>query len=280
MNSAQVMKVRTNQILTGLGIRQKGFYSPYDHTNQADWEVPLYPHVKAHFDHLSQRFCGFLGAMDENEARFLAIDAEDGEESPEFDSRFLSALDACVVYTGISHFAPRRVLEVGSGNTTHFIARAVADHRLDTEVTCIDPEPRRDIEELPVTFERRVLEPSDVDRIASLESGDVLFIDSSHFMQQGFDVDILFNRGFPALQPGVIVHVHDVFLPYGYPTGWKELRFNEQQALVGWLLSGYFETLFATQYVWRDMADELRHTCRTFRPDLKGDGGSLWLRKA
>lgn len=278
MNSAQVMKCRTNQILTTFGIRRKGFYSPYDHAHQADWEVPAYPHVKEYFDRLSQRFGAFLGAMDDNEPDFLRIDAE--EDGGMFQSRFLSALDACVVYTGITEFKPARVLEVGSGSTTHFIARAIADHGLDTEVTCIDPEPRCEIAALPVNFERRVLEARDVDRIAELDDGDVLFIDSSHFMQQGFDVDILFNRGFPSLKPGVIVHVHDVFLPYGYPKGWEWLRFNEQQALVGWVLSGYFETLFATQYVWRDMAEELRQVCRTFRPDLKGDGGSLWLRKA
>jgi hypothetical protein len=125
-----------------------------------------------------------------------------------------------------------------------------------------------------------VLEPSDVERIADLEAGDILFIDSSHFMQQGFDVDILFNRGFPALRKGVIVHVHDVFLPYGYPKGWEWLRFNEQLALVGWVVSGYFDTLFATQYVWRDMAEDLRNVCRSIRPASRGDGGSLWLQKA
>lgn len=276
--NAQHMKCRTNLILTGLGIRKKGFYSPYDHVDASDWNVPEYPHVRDQFDRLQDRFREFLAEMDSNELFFKRIDKE--ETGPSFDSRFLSALDACVVYTGISSFKPRRVLEVGSGNTTHFIARAIEDHALDTQVTCIDPNPRREIARLDVTFERRVLKRSDVDRMADLEAGDVLFIDSSHFMQQGFDVDILFNRGFPALRKGVIVHVHDVFLPYGYPKGWEWLRFNEQLALVGWVISGYFDTLFATQYVWRDMADELREVCRSLRPDLRGDGGSLWLRKA
>jgi hypothetical protein len=276
--NAQMMKCRTNLLLTGLGIRKKGFYSPYDHVQASEWDVPSYPHVKDHFDDLQGRFRSFLHEMDANEPHFLEIERE--IDGPTFTSRFLSAMDACVVYTGISSYKPRRVLEVGSGNTTHFIMRAIADHNLKTEVTCIDPHPRRDIEELPVHFERRVLEPQDVDRIAELDEGDVLFIDSSHFMQQGFDVDILFNRGFPALKKGVIVHVHDVFLPYGYPSGWEWLRFNEQLALVGWVISGYFETLFATQYVWRDMVDDLRLTCRTLRPDLRGDGGSLWLKKA
>lgn len=276
--NAQLMKCRTNLILTGLGIRKKGFYSPYDHVESSDWNVPEYPHVKDQFDGLQDRFRTFLQEMDANEPFFEQIDRE--ETGPTFDSRFLSALDACVVYTGISTFKPRRVLEVGSGNTTHFITQAIADHQLDTQVTCIDPNPRREIADLDVNFERRVLEPQDVARIADLEAGDILFIDSSHFMQQGFDVDILFNRGFPALRKGVIVHVHDVFLPYGYPKGWEWLRFNEQLALVGWVVSGYFDTLFATQYVWRDMASDLRSVCRSTRPDLRGDGGSLWLRKA
>ena len=276
--NAQLMKCRTNQLLTGLGIRKKGFYSPYDHAHVADWDVPAYPHIKEQFDRLQNRFGSFLAEIDANERFFLALARS--EDAGILTSRYLSALDAMVVYTGIASFKPRRVLEVGSGHTTHFITRAIADHGLSTKVTCIDPKPRCEIARLPVSFERRVLDGSDVDRIAELEDGDVLFIDSSHFMQQGFDVDILFNRGFPALRPGVIVHVHDVFLPYGYPKRWEWLRFNEQLALVGWVISGYFETLFATQYVWRDMADDLRQVCKSFRPDLKGDGGSLWLRKA
>ena len=276
--NAQHMKCRTNQLLTGLGIRRKGFYSPYDHTRDADWDVPAYPHIKAQFDRLQNRFGSFLAEIDSNELFFLRLARSD--DAHLLTSRFLSALDACVVYTGIASFKPKRVLEIGSGHTTHFITRAIADHGLDTKVTCIDPKPRCEIERLPVTFERRVLDRSDVERIADLEPGDVLFIDSSHFMQQGFDVDILFNRGFPALKPGVNVHVHDVFLPYGYPKHWEWLRFNEQLSLIGWLISGYFDVTFATQYVWRDMTDDLRQVCKTFRPDRHGDGGSLWLRKA
>jgi predicted O-methyltransferase YrrM len=189
-------------------------------------------------------------------------------------------LDAAAIYTGIPAFKPKRVVEVGSGNSTVFMARAVADHRLPTEITCIDPQPRIDISALNVKFERRTLSLDDVELFAGFDPGDILFIDSSHIMQQDFDVDILFNRIFPVLKPGVIVHVHDIFLPYGYPKSWRPYRFNEQNALVGWLVSGFFDVVFPCQYVFRDMGSELQQRMTKFPEIASRNGGSMWMRRS
>lgn len=275
--NVNTLKFRANQALTGLGLRNKGFYSPYDYLDSVDWDEAHYPAIRHLFDRRVQSFRAFLDQMDDLEASLVGLAAD--PDGPQLNSRFLSPLDAASVYTAMVRYRPARVLEIGSGNTTHFMARAIADHDLPTRITCVDPEPRLDITGLDVDFQRRVLNRGDVDLIASLEPGDVLFIDSSHFMQQGFDVDILFNSGFPALKPGVIVHVHDVFLPYGYPSHWEWLRFNEQMALVGWLVSEFFEPLFAAHYVLRDMADDLADVCRSLGLH-HGCGGSLWMQKA
>ena len=88
------------------------------------------------------------------------------------------------------------------------------------------------------------------------------------------------NRVFPALAPGVIVHVDDILLPYGYPQSWQPYRFNEQMALIGLTYSGFFETVFASHYVWRDMRRDLQAICRDFLLDTPDNGGTLWLRKA
>lgn len=277
MPTLQDVKRRANFILTGLGVRRKGFFTPYDYLRTVSWDVMPYPALAADFELRKPLFRDFLKLVDANESRFLAMQGK--PHAPDWSSRFISPLDGAVIYTGIGSFRPGRVIEVGSGNSTHFICQAIADHGLKVEVTCIDPAPRTSIAALPVQVMPRMLSPADLDLIASLEAGDVLFIDSSHLLQQGFDVDILFNRAFPLLSPGVIVHVHDIFLPYGYPSAWQAYRFTEQMALACLLHAGFFETLFASHFVWRDMRDDLRMICPRFPLDTPDNGGSVWLRK-
>ena len=73
-----------------------------------------------------------------------------------------------------------------------------------------------------------------------LGAGDILFIDSSHTVRIGGDVVHLFCEVIPRLAPGVIVHVHDIYLPYEYPRAWVEqLRWYwAEQYLLQALLAG------------------------------------------
>ena len=277
MSNLAAAKRRVNMILTSLGLRQKGFYTPYNYMEDKDWDIAEYPVIRDDFRRRVPAFRAFLGQMDAKQSYFLSIQADEG--GPNWNGSFLSRLDAAAIYTGLSVFRPKQLIEVGSGNSTHFICRAIADHGLKTEVTCIDPAPRVDIGALPVTVVQRALSVADLDLIATLEPGDILFVDSSHLMQQGLDVDILFNRAFPILPVGAIVHVHDIFLPYGYPSAWRSHRFNEQLALVGLIYAGFFETLFASHFAWRDMRDDLRAICQDFPLDTPENGGTVWLRK-
>jgi hypothetical protein len=112
----------------------------------------------------------------------------------------------------------------------------------------------------------------------SLEADDILFIDSSHIMLPGMDVDIQFNRAFPRLRPGVVVHLHDIFLPFPYPAHWSHRNYSEQNALIGWLVSGYFQILYPGHYVARRHGDLLDAALSAF-PIVRREAGSLWLRK-
>ncbi|MEM7321319.1 MAG: class I SAM-dependent methyltransferase, partial [Pseudomonadota bacterium] len=125
--------------------------------------------------------------------------------------------DAEALYLMIRRFEPRRVIEVGCGNSTRVSRQAVIDGALETMITAIDPYPRADIDHVADRFEQKRVEEVDPDLFATLQSGDVLFIDSSHTVRMSNDVAHLFCRIIPALKPGVVIHVHDVFLPYEYP---------------------------------------------------------------
>lgn len=185
--------------------------------------------------------------------------------------------DAEALYLMIRRFAPARVVEVGCGNSTRVTRQAVIDAGLATRITAIDPAPRADIAPVVDRFEPARLESVDPARFAELAAGDVLFIDSSHQVRVGNDVAHLFCRIIPALAPGVVIHVHDVFLPYEYPRrfcydcpGW-----GEQYLLHALLQGGGYELLWPGHYLQRARPDAVAAL-----PFLaEGRAQSLWMRK-
>ncbi|WP_171240875.1 class I SAM-dependent methyltransferase [Ruegeria sp. HKCCA5491] len=183
--------------------------------------------------------------------------------------------DADALYLMIRRFQPKRVIEVGCGNSTRVTRQAIIDAGLDTQITAIDPFPRADIAHVVDQFEQKRLEDVDPSVFDQLESGDVLFIDSSHVVRMSNDVAHLFCRIIPNLKPGVVIHVHDVFLPYEYPKrffydcpGW-----GEQYMLHALLQSDAFSMLWPGYYLQQDRLDAVEAL-----PFLKdGRAQSIWV---
>lgn len=136
--------------------------------------------------------------------------------------------------------APKRIVEIGSGHSTRFMARAIQDGGLATRLDCIDPAPRATLNGLRVDWTKARLETTDYP-FAELGEGDVVFVDSSHILMPGTDLDILFANVLPALKRGVVLHFHDIFLPWAYPESWAWRGYNEQNAVAGLLASGAFD---------------------------------------
>jgi predicted O-methyltransferase YrrM len=157
-----------------------------------------------------------------------------------FDNSYFSSPDAEVLYAMLRWQRPRCYVEIGSGHSTRVARQAVLDGQLPTRITCIDPAPRREIAGIADEIHHERVENLKARTfLTDLRPGDVLFIDSSHDIAPGNDVMHLFLGVFPNLAPGVIIHVHDVFLPYDYPRDWVlEHRFAwTEQYLVAALLS-------------------------------------------
>jgi len=123
-----------------------------------------------------------------------------------------------------------------------------------------------------------------------LQSGDILFIDSSHTVKIGGDVNYLFLEILPRLKPGVIVHVHDIFLPFEYRRDWvmDEFRFWSEQYLLQAFLSfnSEFEVVMANRYLAHKYVDNLKVAfaaladLQTGRPSsVRWGGGSFWMRR-
>lgn len=216
-----------------------------------------------------------LGWIEDYAAELQAI-GPDRPPEPRWDQDWFPRLDAAAAYAIVRKTKPKRIVEVGSGHSTRFLARAVADGGLATEITCIDPEPRAKIDGLPVKRLRVPVQTAGLSQYDRLEPGDILFIDSSHQVKEGSDVDFLLKRVLPRLESGVRLHFHDIFLPDDYPHAWAWRRYNEQEAVAELLTNGYAEE-FASFRTAR--SGELGETVKRL-PLMPGAvESSFWLRK-
>jgi len=146
----------------------------------------------------------------------------------------------------------------------------------------LDPEPRREIDRLCDEVIRERLETVDLDLFDHLEAGDILFIDGSHRCFMDSDVTVAFLDILPRLAPGVIVHFHDIFLPYDYPAAWGERYYSEQYLLACFLLAEtkLFRILFPNWFIGRDAELTAVLDPLFTRPEMQGvepRGGSFWL---
>jgi methyltransferase family protein len=160
-----------------------------------------------------------------------------GSSEPAWINDFLPGLDAAALYGLIALRKPKRYFEIGSGNSTLFARRAIRDNRLATRITSIDPQPRLPVDEVCDAIVRRPLQEIDLAVFDELGPGDVLFVDGSHRCFMSSDVAVVFLDVLPRLVPGVLVQIHDVFLPGDYPPGWNLHYYSEQYLLAARLLA-------------------------------------------
>jgi Flp pilus assembly protein TadD len=157
--------------------------------------------------------------------------------APFWDNGWLSPIDAASVYGFLASRNPRRYVEIGSGNSTMFARRAIADHQLQTQIISIDPSPRVGIDTICDRVVRSRLEHVDLSIFADLGRDDMIFCDNSHYSFQNSDVTVFFLEVLPRLKHGPLIGVHDIFLPYDYPPNWLARFYNEQYLLGCWVLA-------------------------------------------
>jgi predicted O-methyltransferase YrrM len=157
---------------------------------------------------------------------------------PHWLNAWQPGLDAAALYGFVRSREPARYVEVGSGMSTRFAARAVRDGATSTRITSIDPMPRNEIDSICDEIVRAPLESLDPQWFDGLSAGDVLFVDNSHRVFLNSDVTAFFLDVLPRLAHGVLVGVHDVMLPDDYLPEWSDWHFSEQYLLAAWLLGG------------------------------------------
>jgi hypothetical protein len=180
----------------------------------------------------------------------IAIHATD-PDAPSWITDFIPGLDGAALYGFLRDRKPAEYMEIGSGNSTKFVARARRDEGCSTRLTSIDPYPRAEIDTLCDEVIRRPLESVDLAVFDRLRAGDILFFDGSHRVFMNSDVVAFFLDVLPKVPPGVLVGVHDIYLPDDYPPAIAERWYSEQYPLAMHVLRDRDEIELPAHYVSR-----------------------------
>ena len=204
---------------------------------------------------------------------------------PGWNNGFLPGLDIIGIYTMLAEFKPKKYIEIGSGNSTKVAYKAKQEQQLSTEIISIDPMPRAEIDQLADVVIRQPFETIDLNLLYTLDENDILFVDNSHRILPNSDAMVFFMDILPKLKKGVIVHIHDVYLPYDYPQFMCDRFYSEQYGLAFYLLANpiKYETLLPNFFIAEDPA-----LAATIAPiwqhenlsHVEKHGGSFWLRIA
>jgi predicted O-methyltransferase YrrM len=242
-----------------------------------------------------------LPAIDLNVAEQLALLAKFrfGEELRKFplhsakrlefyyDNGSFEAGDAEYLYSLIRLAKPRRVIEIGSGYSTLMSRNAIReneaeDPRYSCDHVCIEPYEQPWLEELGIRIIRRRVEECELDLFSSLDSGDILFIDSSHVIRPQGDVLFEYLELLPLLKPGVFVHIHDIFTPRDYPHEWVVDRirlWNEQYLLEAFLaFNDRFRVIGALNFLRHHHPEALGEQFPIIKAAIEQrEPGSFWI---
>lgn len=201
---------------------------------------------------------------------------------PAWNNNFLPGLDIAALYMYIAERKPKKYMEVGSGNSTLVAAAAKNQYSTDTEIISIDPYPRADIDQVSQRIVRRPFEQVGTEWADELEAGDILFIDNSHRALPNSDATVFFLEWLPRLKEGVIVQVHDIYLPWDYPQDMCERGYSEQYVLAAMVMSNpeRYRPIFPA--FWITQQPDLQATLAPLweNKNLHGverHGGSFWL---
>lgn len=193
-------------------------------------------------------------------------------------------LDPRALFCFMKIIRPRRIIEVGSGYST-LLMSDVNERFLDraAAITCIEPYPRpfllRERDAGRISLLQSRLQDIDGSVFDELQSGDILFIDSSHVSKTGSDVNRLFLDILPSIRPGVYIHVHDIFIPEDYPKDWviaEGRSWNEQYLLQAFLsFNPEFRVIFAAWHASMLFKGDVE----ALMPGRRPVGGSFWMQR-
>lgn len=205
-----------------------------------------------------------------------------------YDNGSYCSGDAEYLYNMIRHFKPKKIIEIGSGNSTLMVRNALANNKLDItdyicQHICIEPYEKQWLKETEVELIREKVENLDKSFFQKIEANDILFIDSSHIIRPQGDVLFEYLELLPSLKSGVLIHVHDIFTPKDYLNDWvykQHLLWNEQYLLEAFLIfNSEFRIIGALNYLAHNYRIEFEAKCPVFAKQQNREPGAFWMIK-
>ncbi len=201
-------------------------------------------------------------------------------------------IEAQVLYALIRSIKPKTIIEVGSGASTVVSALALKKNACQnggvSRLRCIEPHAFPALRLLsknnPIEIVEKPAQEVALEEFTQLESGDFLFIDSSHVVKIGSETAYLYLEVLPRLKPGVIIHIHDISFPYPTPEPEKWIfrkhHFWNEAAIVQAMLCGssLFEVFLCTSWLHHKCPKALKDTFQVYDPDTHSPA-SLWIRR-
>jgi methyltransferase family protein len=269
------------------------FYEPIPDTRELPAELwtrqSELSGIKFNDDRMIELLTRFVSCY-RSEYQFLPANKTDIPYQYYLNNGAFVSVDGEILYCIIREFKPRRLIEIGSGNTTYLSAQAIRANRGDDSsyqchLTAIEPYPnailKKGFSELSELIEKPV-QAIPLSFFDALSEGDILFIDSSHTAKIGSDVLYEYLEILPRLNKGVLVHFHDIFLPAEYPKEWifKERHFwNEQYILQAFMIyNDTFEIIWPGSYMHHKYPGKLEEAFPSY-DRRKTMPGSFWIRK-
>ena len=232
--------------------------------------------------------------VDGYKAEFDRFPLEKTTTGPQYylNNTAFESVDGEICYGMIRSLKPRKIVEIGSGFSSLLMAQAIARNTQDDgdyacEFTAIEPYPNPALQEALPGISRWIkdeVQNVPLPLFTGLGENDILFIDSSHVLKIGSDVQYEFLEILPRLASGVVVQIHDIFLPSEYPRDMilEHYQFPNEQYLVQAFLAfnRAFEILWAGSFMHQKHPEELRAAFASYTRDERWHGpGSLWLQR-
>jgi len=289
----ETLRVADPQLVEGHGYRLEpcNYYSPLNSLrfldeNQDLWAPPFIPlEIDWRIGHqlsVAREISKYVAELAD-----IPDNAADGD-SFYWNNNFWNGADALVQYGLLRSRQPTRLVEVGCGFSSLLVARALGKNHEEgatriPDVTLVEPYPRPELlANLPSNWRHLecILQRCPLDLFDRLGRGDILFYDGSHCSHTASDVNWFFFRILPRLRDGVLIHLHDIFLPLDYPREWlfdRRQSWNEQFLLQAFLMNNsHYRIEIANSFLCSAKEEELRALYGDVQPIW---GGSFWMIK-
>lgn len=205
-----------------------------------------------------------------------------------YHNQFFEAGDAEIFYNILRHYKPQRLIEIGCGWSTHLAQQAIRQNTQEDTAyqchhVCIEPFEHPELEQMGVELIRQKVEQLPLSTFDALESGDILFIDSSHVIKPQGDVLFEILQILGHLKPGVLIHIHDIYTPRDYREGsliQSQIFWNEQYLLEAFLcFNDHFKVRCALNHLYKSYPEHLSQACPILSQMDHQEPCSFWIEK-